>query len=191
MVAVGTDVYFTDTWSHVIRKYSTTDAQVTTIAGTSGTAGALDGIGTAAQFNAPMSITSDGAGHLYVVDSLNAAIRKLDLATNMVTTYAGKLTTPGDQDGAGTNARLYFSSTRPGQIVTAGECLIFADSGNAKIKWIDPAGNVATLAGATGAAMDQIADQPATGAIGFPMGIAFVPAEGIYFSTDTGIKVIH
>jgi hypothetical protein len=44
---------------------------VTTIAGVSGESGSSDGLGTSARFNAPEGMEFDGAGNLYVVDSLS------------------------------------------------------------------------------------------------------------------------
>lgn len=49
---------------------------VTTVAGTSGFAGSADGLGTAAQFRAPMGIAVDPAGNLYVSDLIDRRIRK-------------------------------------------------------------------------------------------------------------------
>jgi len=50
---------------------------VTTLAGTAGTSGTTDGTGTAALFNSPAGITSDGTS-LYVTDNVNHTIRKID-----------------------------------------------------------------------------------------------------------------
>jgi DNA-binding beta-propeller fold protein YncE len=51
--------------------------------------GRTDGIGALARFNSPQGVAYDGAGHLYIADSLNQLIRRLDLATLAVTTWAG------------------------------------------------------------------------------------------------------
>ncbi|HEX4350986.1 MAG TPA: hypothetical protein VH251_11390, partial [Verrucomicrobiae bacterium] len=47
-----------------------------TLAGHAGQAGCIDGTGSMARFNCPISITMDRAGSLYVADLSNAAIRK-------------------------------------------------------------------------------------------------------------------
>ena len=54
----------------------TSDAVVTTLAGTSG-AGSLDGRGTAASFNVPADAAVDSQGNIYIPDLYNALIRKL------------------------------------------------------------------------------------------------------------------
>ena len=61
------------------------------VAGGLGGPGAADGIGAVARFDGPYSMTSDGAGNLYIADSNNHAIRKLVVATGEVTTLAGAL----------------------------------------------------------------------------------------------------
>ena len=73
---------------------------VTTLAGT-GSTGFLDGDGTAAGFNQPNGITTDGT-NLYVTDRFNYTIRQIGIASpNTVTTLAGTAGTIGSADGTG------------------------------------------------------------------------------------------
>jgi hypothetical protein len=63
-------------------------------------AGAADGDRrTEAQFNYPFGMTVDRAGNLYVAESYNFLIRKIDRATGMVTTVAGRYRVTGGLDG--------------------------------------------------------------------------------------------
>jgi NHL repeat len=48
----------------------------TTLAGTAGSRGSADGIGSAAQFYSPSGVAVDGSGNVYVADSGNHTIRK-------------------------------------------------------------------------------------------------------------------
>jgi hypothetical protein len=95
---------------------------VTTIAGKPGYCGTLDGIGTNALFNNPVSLTLDLQGNLYVVDgnqntypASGACIRKVTPVVSggvtnwVVTTIAGidAAGSLGNADGTGTNARFW------------------------------------------------------------------------------------
>ena len=64
---------------------------VTTLAG-SGVAGAADGTGTAATFNRPYGITTDGT-NLYVADTGNNKIRQIVIATGVVSSLTGAANT--------------------------------------------------------------------------------------------------
>lgn len=75
-VELSVNVYVADTYNHTIRKI-TSSGEVTTIAGTAGTTGAADGIGTTARFSFPKGITMDSSGNLFIADSSNNSIRKI------------------------------------------------------------------------------------------------------------------
>ena len=77
----------TDTYNYVIRKI-TPAGVVSTVAGTPGVAGYLDGPGPAAKFALPQGIAIDAGGNLYVADNLNRDVRMVTPA-GVVSTYAG------------------------------------------------------------------------------------------------------
>src|SRR5437899_2543898 len=61
------NVYVADTVNHTIRKI-TPVGEVTTLAGSAGQSGSVDGIGSAARFYSPTGVAVDSAGNLYVTD---------------------------------------------------------------------------------------------------------------------------
>lgn len=147
----GTNLYVADTGNNAIRKVVIATGAVTTLAGTVGigaaqTSGSTDGTGSAAKFNAPFAITTDGT-NLYVADTNNNTIRKVVIATRAVTTLAGSAGIPGSTDGIG-SAGLFNS---PSGITTDGTNLYVSDTGNRTIrKVVIATGAVTTLAGSAG-----------------------------------------
>ena len=142
----GTNLYVADSGNYTIRKIVIATGEVTTLAGTAGEYGSTDGIGTTARFNNPYGITIDGTS-LYVADSGNYTIRKIVIASRMVTTLAGTAGEYGSTDGTGTTARF----NNPYGITTDETNLYVADSGNNTIRKIVIAtGEVTTLAGTAG-----------------------------------------
>jgi hypothetical protein len=71
------EVFIADTANYVIRKL-TTDGRLITIAGTPGVAGYADGPARTARFSGPIGLRLAG-NSLYIADTANNAIRKLDL----------------------------------------------------------------------------------------------------------------
>jgi hypothetical protein len=142
----GTNLYVTDCENHTIRKIVISSGAVTTIAGTVGTSGKTDGIGTAASFTYPRGLARDG-DDLYVADTNNHSIRKIVISTGVVTTFAGSAGTPGSADGTGTAAQ--FSS--PEYLASDGTYLYVADNSNNTIrKIVLSTGSVSTIAGVAG-----------------------------------------
>lgn len=83
----ATTVYVADTNNDTIRAVALAGGAVTTIAGAAGQLGSSDGTGGSARFSAPQAIALDAAGKkLYVADTGNALLRRIDLADKSVTT---------------------------------------------------------------------------------------------------------
>jgi sugar lactone lactonase YvrE len=82
-----TNIYATTL--HSVARFPIAGGTLTTVAG-SRSAGAVDAGGLSASFNTPNSIALDATGsNFYISDTANNKIRKLNLATCNVTTYAG------------------------------------------------------------------------------------------------------
>ncbi|SVD15418.1 uncharacterized protein METZ01_LOCUS368272, partial [marine metagenome] len=124
----GTNLYVGDHLNHKIRKIVISTGAVTTLAGSG--AGFQDGTGTAASFDKPMGITTDGT-NLYVAEYNNHTIRKIVISSGVVTTFAGS-TSSGSTDATGTSARF----KNPLAITSYGTNLYVADYNNHKIRKI-------------------------------------------------------
>lgn len=90
-----------------IRKVVIATGVVTTLAGTPSSYGSADGTGADARFDDPRGIVSDGVGNLYVAEAGSYTIRKVEVATGVVTTFAGSAQHRGSRDGTGVDAEFY------------------------------------------------------------------------------------
>ena len=141
----GGNVYVADTWNHAIRKI-TPAGVVTTLAGTCGLSGFVDGTGMAARFNAPQGIAVDMAENVFVSDTRNQVIRQV-LPTGKVVTLAGMPGAKGASDG---NGPLATFNDPTGLTVDSRGYLYICDSGNHTIRGMGYGGNVTTLGGLAG-----------------------------------------
>ena len=183
------NIYIADAASHVIRQIDTR-GQVSTLAGRVNVSGADDYTGTAATFYAPNGLAYDGQGQLYVADSNNYVIRKIDLRTKAVSTVAGELGNPnyGYSDGTGTAAQFYspialaFNPRSPNK-------LFVTDSEACTIRQIDLTSlAVTTLAGQAGNL--DYADGTGTDALfQNPNGIALDGQGNLYIADTDNLAV--
>ncbi len=134
------NVYVADQGNHRIRKITPLGI-VSTLAG-SGKPSYSDGVGIAAQFNAPFGVAVDGGGNLFVTDQNNQRIRKIS-PLGVVSTLAGNGGT-GYADGAGATARFANPS---GIAVDWSGNVYIADQLNSRIRKINSSGMVSTFAG--------------------------------------------
>ena len=173
----GGNVYVSDTWNHTIRKI-TSGGTVSTLAGLAGYFGAANGTNSKARFNRPSGITIDGAGNLYVADTLNHTIRKVTPSGD-VSTLAGLPGAWGSADGSNTTARFYLPQ---GIALSPAGDLYVGDSGNQTLRKVSLLGTnwaVTTVAGLTGLAGST--SGTGTGArFYFPSGIALDSAGYLY-----------
>lgn len=134
------NVYISDQNNHSIRKISPLGI-VSTFAG-NGTPGYADGTGEVARFKYPAGLAVDASGNVYVADRGNNLIRVIN-ANGKVSTLAGNRAT-GFADGAVLSAM--FNAPTGIAISSSGD-LFIADQVNNRIRKIDPAGQVSTIAG--------------------------------------------
>ncbi|HEV7701765.1 MAG TPA: hypothetical protein VGO43_16155 [Pyrinomonadaceae bacterium] len=116
--------------------------KVTTIAGIDGRSGYTDGEPASALFSAPIGVAVATDGRIFVADSYNDRIRMIEKGN--VTTIAGS--SRGFADAAGETAKF----DTPCGLAVWQDKLLVADTGNHRIRVIEPNGVVWTLAG-TGA----------------------------------------
>lgn len=121
------------------------DGSVTVIAG-SGKAGFADGVGEAASFNAPHNLVVAADGMIYVADTSNHRVRKVDPKTRMVTTIAGSNKGFAVEKGPAKDAM--FDQAYHVSLDGEGKNLFVCDLGNRQIRKIDLKTNmISTVAG--------------------------------------------
>jgi hypothetical protein len=141
------DLFVADTGNHTIRRIVAATGVVTTLAGSPKKDGNTDGTGAVARFLRPRGLASDGAGNLFITTDAHT-IRKLVIATGVVTTLAGLPAAAGATDGTGAAARFNY----PRGLASDGSGNLFvADSLNHIIRKVVVAtGTVTTVAGSAG-----------------------------------------
>ena len=100
--------YVSDELSHTIRKV-TPAGVVTTVAGSAGNLGSVDGAGSSVRFSHPGGLAVDPAGNLFVADWYNSILRRIT-PDGTVVTVAGLAGNPGSADGTGSAARFAFAA---------------------------------------------------------------------------------
>lgn len=145
-VAVDTfgNVYIPDQGSHRIRKINTSGI-ITTIVGTGVIGWTGDGgLATAAEIDFPNDISVDDAGNIYFTDHGYHIVRKVNTA-GVISTIAGVGTSGFFGDGGpATNAKMYHVGGVAAY--NSGE-VIFCDVDNNRLRKIDAAGIITTIAG--------------------------------------------
>jgi sugar lactone lactonase YvrE len=178
------NLFVADRGNHTIRRV-TPDGVVTTVAGLAPLAGSRDGSGMAARFNAPYGLAVDNAGNIYVTDTFNTLVRRID-ASGVVTTFAGVLASNGSVDGSGDIARF---NEPYGVAVDEAGAIFVADRFNHTVRRISTTGVVTTVAGSAGepGSADGIAS---AARFSNPMGLTIDRMGNLYIA-DSGNGTIR
>lgn len=167
------------------------DGTISTIAGTGATGYAGDGgPAKAAVFNKPHEIRFDRAGHLYVADMMNHAIRRIDAKTGVITTVAGN----GQKGYAGDGGPAAAATLNQPHSIQFGPdgALYICDIGNHVVRRIDPAtGVISTFAG-TGKAGPTPDGSPIAGTpLRGPRSLDFDAKGDLWLATREGNQVFR
>ncbi|HSO76408.1 MAG TPA: hypothetical protein VLU47_16360, partial [Blastocatellia bacterium] len=142
LLAPGGLIYIADAGNHAIRRINP-DGSVETIAG-NGVPGFADGAAHNARFNTPtgLALSADGK-FLFVADTVNRRVRRIDLMERVVETFSGS-GNPGADDGPAHIAKFL----QPIALVFDTDGTLYvSDVGLHSVRRIDPNGSVSAFAG--------------------------------------------
>ncbi len=176
--------YIADTDNNRVRKIDAAAATISTVAGTGG----VDGVAIAAQLINPWDVATDSAGNVYIADTSNARIRKVDAATGLISTVAGNGTGgAGGDAGAATTAQL--NAPRGVAVDSAGNVYL-ADTFNNRIRRVDAATGVINTVAGTGTLGFGGDGGAATAAqLNGPGGVALDSAGNIYIADTVNGRI--
>ena len=138
------NVFVADTGNDRIRKIDTTGT-ITTFAGSGERGyGGDGGPARRASLNSPAGVAVDGTGNVYVADTGNNRVRRID-AAGVITTIAGTGEHGFGGDGGPASDALLAGPT--GVAVDGSGNMYVADTGNNRVRRIDAAGVIKTIAG--------------------------------------------
>lgn len=168
-----------------------TPGVITTVAGNSNWLYRGDGApATSSSIFLPYGVAVDAVGNLFIADSSNNRIRRVDAGTGIISTYAGNGNSgPFGDGGPATAASL---STPTSITLDGAGNVYFADSGNNAVRRVDSTtGIITTVSGTLGTSGNFGDGGPATHArLNSPNGIA-LDGQGKLYIADTANNVIR
>jgi sugar lactone lactonase YvrE len=183
-VDVNGNFYFSDQNNCVVREIVAASGVLNTVAGTAHACNYSGdgGQATSAELSFPQEVALDGLGNLYIADIGNSIVRRVNLTTGIITTYAGTPDTPGFP----TNNVLATSTTLSGPValaVDSGGNLFIADENASVVCRVDATTKNITIVAGTGALGYSGDGGLATAAaMRVPDGVAVDSAGNIYIS---------
>ena len=178
------DLYFL---AGVVQKIDVNGA-ISTVAG-SGAAGygGDHGPATAAQLLGPTDAVVDAAGNIYITDRGNSVVRMVN-PSGTITTFAGTNKAAYGGDGEPATAAQLF---QPWQLaLDKSGNLYIADWGNSRVRKINSAGIISTVAGGGAGALGDGGPATAASIGGNLLGVAVDAAGNLYITSDSRIRKV-
>ncbi|MDO8413733.1 MAG: S8 family serine peptidase, partial [Gallionellaceae bacterium] len=177
--------YIADTANHRIRKVSAAGI-ITTVAG-NGTAGYSGdgGAATAAKINSPKGIILDSSANLYIADTSNHRVRKIN-SSGVISTIAGTGVAGYSGDGgAATLAKLSSPWALAGNTSIG---IFIADSSNNRIRLVNLSGVISTVAGTGTAGYSGDGGTASSAKINLPHGVT-ATSDGFLIADSTNHRI--
>jgi len=177
------NLYIADSSNNCVRMLSAATGKLSTIAGTGVLGYAGDGgLATAAQLNSPNGLAFDAAGNLYISDTSNGRVRKVD-ASGIITTVAGNGTFAYSGDGhAATAASMNFPW---GITASPTGDLYIADLYDHAVRKVNSSGVISTVAGSGIQGFLGDGGSALHAQLSNPAGVVLDPAGNLYIA-DSG-----
>jgi RHS repeat-associated protein len=184
------NIYIADTMNYVIRKV-TPGGTITTVAGQGGKAGYSGdtGAATSALLKVPWGVGVDTAGNIYIADTQNNVVRKVTVATGIITTVAGSssATSLGD-GGAATSAQMAWPT---GVAIDSSNNIYIADSDESRVRKVTAStGIISTVAGNGNWGYGGDGGAATLATLNYPIDVA-VDAGGNLFIADANNNLIR
>jgi len=176
------NVYISDAMHYRIRKINTAGI-ISTIAGTGTTGFGSDGVAaTSTTIGAPIGICFDAAGNIVFAERSYHRIRKIDIATGIISTIAGTGSSSFGGDGAAATA-AFLNQPYDVSYDTAGN-LYIADYNNNRIRKVNTSGVISTYAGDGTTTFSGDGGAATAASLYKPSGV-WADSAGNVFITDT------
>jgi hypothetical protein len=162
--------YIADSANHAIRMVNAATGIIYTVAGIGGQSGYSGdgGQATAAHLSYPSGIAFDGDHTLFISDTGNNAVRKVDLSTGIITTVAGT-----GVAGSGSDGSLYI-----------------ADLSNNRVRKLSTAGVITTVAGTGQRGLSGDGGAATAAQLNVPAGV-LVDVAGNLYVADSGNQLVR
>jgi sugar lactone lactonase YvrE len=189
------NLYIADTGNNAVREIAASTGVIATVAGNGTPGSAGNGVAaTSAELDQPQGITVDANGNLYIADTSNHLIRKVDVLSGILSTVAGNGTTnpaTGDGSYSGDNGPAIQAGLDFPYAVAfdAGGNMYIPDSKNNVVRKVAAvngvlaaSGIITTFAGTGAAGFSGDGGAAAAAQVWSPEGVIADPAGNLYIA---------
>lgn len=186
LVVIGSDVYIADRACHAVRKL--TGGILTTVAGTLGVAGfSGDGAAaTAGKLDSPTALVADALGRLYIADTGNHRVRRLQSGT--LSTFAGN----GGASFAGEGVAATTAAVPgPRALAVSGSGDLYVSDQSGRVRRVAGTdGRITTFAGSGLSTYDADGRPASQAALGLVTGLASDARGDLYLTLPDNLRVV-
>jgi sugar lactone lactonase YvrE len=182
------NLFISEDNNHRVRRVDTSGV-ITTVAGNGSSSVSGDGgLAVDAGIGTPYGITVDGNGNLFIVDTANNVVRRVDAVTGIISTVAGTGTVGFFGDGGPATSAEFDG---PQQIAfDPGGNLYVSDTGNQRIRKIDLTGIITTVAGTGTRGFSGDGGQAISAELSDPSGLVFDSSGNLFMTVYHRIRKI-